>query len=87
MRIRIVSRDSKNFHLFFPTAFIFSRTTASLAGHIVKGQVEKHGEKLPFSDEALEAFICGLGRWRRTHGPLKLVDVASANGDIIEIII
>ena len=87
MRIRIVSSDSKSFNILLPTMLVFNGMTASIAGHFFQELVRYRGTELPFTDEALCELIRGIGRWRRTHGPLKLVDVVCADGDRVEVTI
>ena len=72
-----VKTDGKKFFLMFPTSLACNGLVAKI--------VAKHTDGL--SAEQLSKLFKALKQYRRRHGPLDLVDVATADGTKVHITI
>ena len=84
MRIRIKS-DETNLNLVFPTRLIIGRTVVKIAAIIGRRYAAEAMAGIP--PEALEILCAELRRIKKKHGAWELVDMESAHGDIVQIIL
>lgn len=84
MRIRIKSEEH-NINLVFPTRLLVGKTAVRIANRIGRRYAAEVIEKLP--PEALEAICAELRRVKDVYGKWDLVDIQSADGDEIKIIL
>ncbi|MFA7673152.1 MAG: hypothetical protein WCY62_04785 [Clostridia bacterium] len=87
MRIQIHS-DSKNINLVLPSWMVFSDLTAAIAAKVIRkhDKDEKDDGYLP-SRRDLCRIMRELRKYKRKYGHLDLVDVQSADGDIVKIVL
>lgn len=79
MKIKINTKDCK-LNLRFPTRLIAGKLTVSIIVNSTK-------EKITFTQEQKKAMVKMLKVCRKQYKGLKLVDVKTADGEIIEITI
>lgn len=84
MKIR-VKGDGVNLNLVLPTRLLFGKTVVKLANTIGRQYAAEALENIP--PEALEALCAELRRIKKKHGTWELVDVESADGDIVQIVL
>ena len=84
MKIR-VKGDGVNLNLVLPTRLIFGKTVVKLANSIGRRYAAEAMEAIP--PEALEILCAELRSIKKRYGSWELVDVESANGDIVQIIL
>ena len=83
MRIYVNDSDGTNINIRIPTGLFLNRLTAFILFkvlHTVPGVPE-----VPLTKEQAYALINALRRYKRTHPGWKLVEVHSADGDVVEI--
>ena len=83
MKIRIKS-DEVNLNLVLPTRLLIGRTVVKLANTIGRRYTDALKDIPP---EDLEILCAELRRIKKKHGTWELVDVESAAGDIVQIIL
>lgn len=84
MRIRIKS-EGHNLVFALPTRLIFSKTAVRFANTVGRRYADTAMKDIP--PQALELLCCELRRIKSAHGKWELVDIESANGDIVKIIL
>ena len=83
MRIRIKS-DEVNLNLVLPTRLLIGKTVVKLANTIGRRYTDALKDIPP---ESLEILCAELRRVKKKYGSWELVDVESAEGDIVQIIL
>ncbi|MDD4189037.1 MAG: hypothetical protein PHX37_03015 [Eubacteriales bacterium] len=78
MKIKIRSKEHK-FTIPVPNAMLFSKITARLIAKYART------DDLTVSKEQMAAILDELRKAKRLHGKMKIVEVNSADGDIVEI--
>ena len=89
MRIKIRTQDVK-FTILLPGLLIFNSLTASLASRIINKHICKNTDgsiKPKIDPVTARHLIHELNRIKRKHGRFTLVDVESADGDIVKIVL
>ena len=84
MKIRI-KWDEANLNLVFPTRLLIGKTVVKIANTIGRKYAAEALEGIP--PEALELLCAELRRIKKKHGAWELVDVESADGDIVQVIL
>ena len=84
MRVRIKS-EGHNLNFVIPTRWIFGKTAVRIANTLGR-QYASHAMK-DISPQALEMLCAELCRIKDIHGKWELVDIESAGGDIVKIIL
>lgn len=84
MRVRVKTKDC-NLNLVLPTRLLFGKTVVRFANSIGRRYAAEAMEKIP--PEALEAICAELRRIKAVYGKWDLVDIRSADGDEIRIIL
>ena len=84
MKIRIKS-DGTNLNLVFPTRLLIGKTVVKIANTIGRRYASEALEGIP--PEALEILCAELRRIKKKHGSWALVDVRSAGGEIVQVIL
>ena len=82
MKIRIKSSEV-NMNLMLPTRLLFGKTVVKIANTIGRRYAAEALESIP--PEALEILCAELRRIKKQHGSWELVDVETADGDIVKI--
>ena len=82
MRIQVKDGE-QNFRLLLPTGLIFSRLTALIGGAAIK----KYAPDQKISPAQIGALFAEFRRIKRKHGHWDLVDVESADGKCVKIIL
>ena len=83
MRIRVRS-DEVNLNLVLPTNLLIGRTVVKLANTIGRRCTNALEHIRP---EVLEILCAELRRVKKKYGAWELVDVESADGDIVKIVL
>jgi len=86
MRIEIKSAGKKAIKLRIPTALLFNNLTAKIALESLKEHI-KVEENPSLSPEDIKLIIKELRRMKEKYPKLQLVDIESAEGDIVKIIL
>lgn len=82
MKIKIKS-EGKNINLVFPTRLLVNRFTASIGAEVIN---ENSGSgDMEINAKDLQKLFNEINRIKRKYPKLVLVDVESANGDIVKI--
>ena len=84
MKIR-VKGDGVNLNLTLPTRLLFGKTAVRLANTIGRHYAADALKAIP--PEALEILCAELRSIKKRYGAWELVDVRSADGDIVQIIL
>lgn len=84
MRIRVKSGDT-NLNLVLPTRLLVGKTVVKLANTI--GRRYATDALKDISPEALEILCAELRRIKKKYGTWELVDVESADGETVQIIL
>ena len=84
MRIRIKS-DETNLNLVLPTRLLIGKTVVKLANTIGRRYAAEAMAGIP--PESLEILCAELRRIKKKYGAWDFVDVESADGDIVQIIL
>ena len=84
MKIR-VQGEERGFTILLSTSLIFSKGTAWLACHIGRKYAEDAMKDIP--PEAMAALFAELRRVKKKHGSWELVDVHSADGERVQVIL
>lgn len=84
MKIRIRSHEA-NLNLWLPTNLIFSKPVALLGGTVGKKYAGDAMKNLSAKD--LDRLFAEFRRIKRTHGTWNLVEIESADGDSVHIIL
>lgn len=82
MKIR-VHNDDINISLWIPTNLIFGKLTVKLVNTVGRKYAGESLEKIP--PDALEKLFTELRRIKRKHGSWELVEVESADGEIVRV--
>lgn len=77
MKIKIKTEKAK-FTLWFPTSLLCSKLTLSIALHASKETIE-------FNDKQKEMVIAILKKCKKEYKHVRLVDVETADGEIVQI--
>ena len=83
MRIRIKTDDT-NLNLVFPTNLLIGKTVVKIANTIGRRYTDAL-EGIP--PEGLERLCAELRRIKKQRGAWELVDIESAEGDIVQIML
>ena len=83
MKIRVKS-DDVNLNLVLPTRLLIGKTVVKLANTIGRRYTDALNDIPP---ETLEILCAELRRIKKKYGSWELVDVESAEGDIVQIIL
>ncbi len=83
MKIKINSKG-KNINLIFPNRLFFNWFTAWIAANAINNNSDDFPNK-NIRARDLRNFFDELNRVKKKHGNLKIVDIESANGDIVKI--
>ena len=89
MRIKVRTEDAKFKHIF-PNFFVFIRLTWSIISKAVAGQLSKSSPgigNINIDSAMAGQLMAELRRIKRRYGRFTLVDVESADGDIVKIIL
>ncbi len=81
MKIIVNDKEGTNLHLTFPTGLILNR----LSVHFMSKGLAKKG--VPMTRGQMLPMIKALNQFRRSHKDWKLVEVQSADGEYVEIIL
>lgn len=84
MKIQIRDHE-KRFTLILPTGLIFSRPVQYLANHTARKYAPEAMKGI--SPEALDALFTELRRIKKIHGSWELVEVDSADGEYVKIVL
>ena len=84
MKIKIRS-DEHKFTLWVPTGLLFSRATVYLFDKVGRKYAGDAMKNIP--PEALNKIFAEFRRIKRKHGHWELVDLESADGDIVKIVL
>ena len=84
MRI-LVKDDEHTIQLWLPTALIFSSLTAEIAAHSMRKYVKD--PRVSLTSWQLRAIFAEMRRIKHSHGRWELVDVQSADGEKVKIIL
>jgi hypothetical protein len=85
MRIKVKSDDGKKINLIFPTWFVFSDLGARIAAKVISRNAEPHEFNLSGKD--LSRLMAELRKIKKKYGRFELVDVQSAEGDTVKIVL
>lgn len=85
MHIKIKSKDDKNINLTIPTALLCNNITASIAHKAIKDHV-KQQEFVP-SRQDVSKFLQMVKAMGKKYEGLEIVDIVSADGDIVKIVL
>ncbi len=90
MRIKLRS-DGHTFWILLPTRLIFSKTIVKLALRMARRSLAQHegdaNPSLPTPDDSILRLCSEIVRVKRRSGSWVLVDVHSADGDEVKIIV
>ena len=78
-----VKAEGRDIKIFLPTNLVFSRGTAWLANHAGRVYAEDALKDIP--PEALEALFAEIRRIKRRYGSWELVEVRSADGEVVNV--
>lgn len=84
MRVRICT-NQHNLTLLFPTALVFSRATVWLANTVGRNYASDALDHIP--PEAMEELFAEFRRIKKRYGRWELVEICSAGGERIEVIL
>ena len=84
MKIRVQTGEKK-FTVLFPTSPLFSRLTVWLATHFGAKYAGDALKDVP--PEAMDALFAEIRRIKKKHGSWELVDVESAEGERVKVIL
>lgn len=84
MRIRIKG-DGVDVNLVLPTGLLIGKTVIRIANTIGRRYATEALEGIP--PETLERLCAELRRVKKKHGSWELVDVESASGEIVKIVL
>ena len=84
MKIQINS-DGHNLRIVLPTRLVFSRVTARIAGAVGSKYASDALEGIP--PEAMDVLFAELRRIKKQYGTWELVNIDSADGDKVTIIL
>ena len=85
MRIRIKSKDEKNINLVLPTSLVLSDLTALIAANAINKKAETKECKISSRD--LCKLMAAMRKIKKKYGRFELVDIQSADGDIVKIVL
>ncbi len=81
MKISVIEPGKHNIRIRIPSALVLNRFSACIAAKAA----QKSGASLTF--EQVYAFITAVKDYKRSHADWKFVEVQSADGEYIEIVI
>jgi len=82
VKIFISSPGEKTIRLSIPTRLIFNSLTAAISAGLLRKKVNAD---LPISGTYIRRFVKELHRIKKIHPDLIIVDIESANGEIVKI--
>lgn len=82
MRIHVKDGEN-NIRILLPTGLVFSRLTAMIGVAVIKKYAPERG----ISAKQIDALFAEFHRIKRRYGRWELVDVESADGQIVKIIL
>lgn len=71
--------------LIFPTALVFNKGTVWLANQFGRKYAEDAMKDIP--PEAMDKLFAELRRIKKKHGTWELVDIESASGELVKVIL
>lgn len=84
MRIKVQENGGKAINLIFPTGLLFNPITAKIAFVAIEKAL-KQKEEFRISEKQLRQLFFALRDCKRNFPGLVLVDVESADGDLVKI--
>lgn len=84
MRIRIQSVEHQ-FTVLLPTRLVFSKATVWLANHFGRKYAGDAMKDIP--PEAMDALFAEFRRIKKKHGSWELVDVETAGGERVKVVL
>lgn len=84
MKIQVENRE-RSFTVPLPTTLVFSRGTAWLANHFGRKYAEDMFKDIP--PQAMKAMMAEFRRIKKKYGTWELVDVESADGQRVKVIL
>ena len=84
MKIKIRS-DEHKFTLWIPTGLMFSRSTVWIVNKLGRKYAGDALQNIP--PEALDRLFAEFRRIKRKHGRWDLIDLESADGDVVKIVL
>ena len=78
-----VKDGENNIRILLPTGLVFSRLTAMIGVAVIKKYAPERG----ISAKQIDALFAEFRRIKRRYGRWELVDVESADGQIVKIIL
>lgn len=84
MRIRVRDEDT-DLNLWLPTNLVIGKTVIRLANIAARKYAAEAMENIP--PEALEVLCAELRRIKKKHGSWELVDMESADGSLVKIVL
>lgn len=84
MKIRI-KKGAYHLRIYLPTRLLFNKTTARLANTFGRAYALDTMKNIP--PQALESLCAELSRMKKQYGEWELVNVESASGEIVEVIL
>ena len=85
MKIKIIDKE-QNFSLWIPTRLLLNRFFASLIPIFVNGKLKKY--KIRISGSMCRKFVRGFYKTRKHYGgKIELVEVESADGSFVKIVL
>ena len=85
MHIRIKSNDNKNINLLLPTSLVLSDLTAVIAAKAINKKAET--KECQISSKDLCRLMAEMRKIKKKYGHFELVDIQSADGDIVKIVL
>lgn len=79
MRILIDEHSGHKIHLVFPSSLLLNRVAARFASKMLAKN------DIPISPEQVNCFVKELRHFKRRHKDWKIIELQSADGDMIEI--
>lgn len=81
----LVKADGHNINLLLPTGMLFGKGTVWLANHFGRLYAQDALKDIP--PEALDALFAEFRRIKKKYGSWELVDIESASGELVKIIL
>jgi hypothetical protein len=84
MKISVRSQGKRVFALLLPNCMVFNTLTSAIVPSAINKYCISH-EKPVIDAQAARRLIRAFGKIRKKYGRFTLMDVVSANGDIVKI--